>query len=162
MIPMAPDMFASDPAADPEASFASGLLAGAGLREISQVLGLSRRRDGARSQAEPPAAQLLQGQMGDLDKLLLLARMGSLGAGAGAPPMGPMGAMMPPPGMPPMGGPMGMPMMPGPPPPPMGMPPQIPPAAAMPGLAPPGPPIPGGNLAQTLLQRLLGSASGAI
>lgn len=164
-------MFAPQGGGDSEGSFAAGLLAGAGLREISQTLGLSRRREGAKSQAEPPAAQLLQGQMGDVDKLLLLARMGNAGQqanaipGPGMPPMGPPPGMMPPgppmgpPGMP-MGGPppMGAPMGPGGPMPPMPMMP--PPPGPPPGPAPV--PMPGGALSQMLLDQLLASAAGPV
>lgn len=172
---MGPDMFATQ-GGDSEASFASGLLAGAGLREIRQVLGIGRK-DGAKSQAEPPAAQLLQGQMGDVDKLLLLARMGTAGQQANALP----GPGMPP-GMPPMGpppGPMGPPMGP----PPMGAPPMGPPGPGMPPGGPMGPPpmpmlppppgpmppppggpapVPGGALSQMLLDQLLASAAGPV
>lgn len=175
--------------ADGQASFITGLLAGAGLREISQVLGLSRRREGAKASAMPSSATALAGNLGDLDKLMLLAKaqqaMGGMGGapplgGPGLPPPGmppmPPGAMPPPglppgraPGLPPMGaGPMG---------PPPGMP-MLPPAMmggpGMPMLPPgmgPGPggplgvpstPTPGGSLPMMLLERLLAGAGGVM
>lgn len=78
-------------------------LAGA-AREISQLTGMSRRRQGGVGQkggAMPSASGMLAGNTGDLDRLAALQQMmGGPAPGAGGPPM-PGG----PPGMPP-GGPM--------------------------------------------------------
>lgn len=159
-------------------AFATGLLAGAGLRELSQTLGLSRKRGSSPAGAQPPAAQLAAGNMGDIDKVLLLAKLQGMLGGAPAPgmvpaPMGvnPMAAMAaqarPPmpspmgaPGMP-MAAPMGMPrpMMPGAMPAPagpMGAPMGAPPMGGAPGGSP------GGGLPMQLLQQLLSGARGVV
>lgn len=155
-----------------DAAFAQGLLAGAGLRELSQVLGLSRRRNG-NSGSEPSAATLMGGNLGDLDKVMLLAKLQTAmkpPAPMGVPPMpgvpgagpaGPMAAPMPPPAGPmpamaPPGMPMRPPMTPGP-----GVPPGMP--GAMPGMAATAPQQPaGGALAQALLRQMLTSAAGPV
>lgn len=154
-----------------EQSFASGLLAGAGLREISQVLGLSRKRqEKSAGGAMPGAGPMLQGNLGDIDKILLLSRLqAAMGGGPPAPGLGPG------PGMPgPLGpGPMAPPMMPpgplgpmagplGPPSPlgPMGAPGMIRPPLPGPVPIPAG--APGGNLPIMLLQQMLGSARGVV
>ena len=67
-------------------------LAGA-AREVSQLSGLSRRRQGGqgKSGAPMPAAQaLLSGNQGDIDRLMALQTMlgGGAGASAGQPPTG--------------------------------------------------------------------------
>ena len=86
-----------------------GLSMAGAAREISQLTGLSRRRQGgtgSKGPAQPSAAAMLGGNMGDLDRMIALQSM--LG-GAPAPPMGgqmPGGAapMMPGGGAPPMPG----------------------------------------------------------
>lgn len=152
-----------------EAAFASGMLAGAGLREISQTLGLSRKRQnaGKGGGAMPSSATMLGGSMGDLDKMMLLARLKeAMGAGMGSPAaaagstdsMPPMGLGMPP-GMPgpPLGAgplPPALPMM-GPGPAPLGpLPGPLPPALPM--------PTPGGALPLQLLMKLLSDAGGVV
>jgi len=162
-----PDMLLSgggDPSQD---AFASGLLAGAGLREISQVLGLSKRRGQKPGMGGPmpSAATMLQGNMGDIDKILLLSRMqGMMGPGAGPMP-GPLGGPAPMPGA---AGPMG-PM--GPLAGPVPLPPALPPAplpgapvGAMPPVGPmgPGAGVPGGGLPLQLLQQMLSGAGGIV
>lgn len=163
-----------------EAAFASGMLAGAGLREISQTLGLSRKRGaGAKDDGSmPSSATMVQGNMGELDKIMLLARLKESMAGMsgmpGAMPADPMAALAAPPGMPP-GGPAG-PMPPAGPLPP-GLPPAMPPGGPMPlpggmpplhpgALAPPIEPPPpqshGGTLPLQMLMKLLGGASGMV
>ena len=105
-------------------AWASGLLAGAGLREISQNLGRAKKRQGEQGQgpagAMPTASTMLQGNMGDIDRVMLLSRLQSA---MGKPPM---------PGLPQPGGPVpGAGPMPGP------------------GIPPPGlgaPPMPGGPM----------------
>ena len=172
-MPMMPPGMGMPPGAPPpppnadgndQESFATGLLAGAGLRELSQVLGLSRKRE-SKSGVQPPAGDMLAGQMGDLDKIMLLAKLqglmpggampgmpgGAGGAPGGMPGMGmpgapPMGMGMPPgmPMRPPMPGMPGAPMLP-----PGGMPPMLPRPplpgvgmpGAVPGVPPSGPPI---------------------
>ena len=72
-------------------------LAGA-AREVSQLSGLSRRRQGGgaggrgTSPAMPPAAALLSGNAGDIDRMMAIQQM-LAGAGGGqpmgAPPQGP-------------------------------------------------------------------------
>ena len=153
--------------ADPNTeAFATGLLAGAGLREISQTLGLSRKRQQTTG-AQPSAASMLTGQMGDMDKILLLAKLQGFMGGGGMPggmPGGAMGAPMPggPMGGPmpgPMGGPMGAPMGAAP----MGLP--MMPRPMMPGL-PMGMPAPpqsvAGGLPIQLLRQLLSGAGGVV
>lgn len=166
-------------------TFATGMLAGLGLREMSQLLGLSKKGKAQQPGGgmELPAADQLAGQLGDIDKLIILSRlMGQSGAapGAGAGPM-PLGPAAPPPGAsplggnpalaalmasrgaapggPPMGGPMGSPMG------PMG------PGGPMPGGPPMGPmgaparpPIAGGgvSLVPMLLNQLLSKSSGLV
>ena len=162
-----------------EDAFATGLLAGAGLREISQVLGLSRKRQGS-SGAQPSASTMLQGKMGDLDRVMLLARIQSLMGGPGGGPMGPGAAPMGP-GLP--GAPPSLPGMPGAMPPGAGplpfpsplarppMPPMVPPGPLpMPGGLPmpaPGMPGPqggamGGGLPIILLKQMLSGAAGPV
>lgn len=150
-------------------SFSVGMLAGLGLREFSQLFGLSK--SGKQSSPQSSASSMLQGNMGDIDRQMVLAEMLKRQAPAGPPPgMGPpMGAGLPP-GMP-AGGPLpsGMPGMPGPPgmpglPPGMAGPPMMPPG--MPPQGPPGMPpgmpspvaAPGGPVASALLQQLLSKA----
>ena len=161
----------SDPS---QQAFASGILAGAGLREMSQVLGLSKRRQARMGAggAMPSSGQMLAGNMGDMDKILLLAKMqGLMGGPAGGGPMGgpspipampgqpPIGAVPPvPPVLPPIpGGPGGLPM------------PGVPPMGGIGpiGPGPGGPPMPGANpyggeLPMQLLQQMLGSAGGIV
>ena len=147
-----------------EAAFASGMLAGAGLREISQTLGLSRKRGGAgkTNGAMPAAATMMGGNLGEVDKLMLLARLQSMAGGGGAAgPMDPMAALGPgggmPPGMPPGVGPLPMPPGAGPLllPPGAGpiLPPGLPPMSPQPPLANPGGALP----LQLLLQMLSGT-----
>src|SRR3972149_4641096 len=84
-----------------ESSMAAGVLMGSGLRELSQVLGLSRKKSGGMSPdgAQPNAQAMAQGQMGDIDKILMLAKL--QGQNPGAPqPGGPMPGGPPMPGMP--------------------------------------------------------------
>ena len=160
-----------------EDAFATGLLAGAGLREISQVLGLSRKRQGS-SGAQPSASTMLQGQMGDLDRVMLLARIQSLMGGPGGGPMGPglPGAAPPMPGamlgampgaLPPGAGPLPFPSPLARPP----MPPMVPPGPLpMPGGLPlPTPAMPGpqggamgGGLPIILLKQMLSGAAGPV
>lgn len=145
-----------------EAAFASGMLAGAGLREISQSLGLSRKRGGAGAKgsgAMPSAATMLQGNVGPIDQMMLLARLKeTMGQGMGSPsadPMDPMAAPMP-------GGPAGpLPMGPGALPPPMGGPGPLP--MGPPPIAP-GPPLanPGGALPLQLLMQMLQGTGGVV
>ena len=101
-----------------------GLSMAGAAREISQLTGLSRRKQGGvgKGPAQPSAAAMLGGNMGDLDRMIALQSM------LGGAPQPPMGGQMPgpmpggPPGMPPgMPGQGGMPM-PGMP--PGGLPPQ--------------------------------------
>ena len=96
-----------------------GLSMAGAAREISQLTGLSRRRQGAagsKGPAQPSAATMLGGNMGDLDRMIALQ---SMMGGAPAPPMG--GQM------------------------PGGMPPGMPGAPQMPGMPPGGGmPMPGG------------------
>ena len=99
-----------------------GLSMAGAAREISQLTGLSRRRQGGaaggKGPAQPSAAAMLGGNMGDLDRMIALQ---SMMGGAPAPPMG---GQMPggmPPGMP-MGGAPPMP----------GMPPGMPPGGGLP------------------------------
>lgn len=156
-----------------EAAFASGMLAGAGLREISQTLGLSRKRGGAGSKpgggAMPSAATMAQGNLGDLDKVMLLSRLQAMAGGGGpmaGPPMDPMAAMpgagaMPPPM--PGAGPMG----PAGPLPPVGMPPLPLPVGALPIGPPPmtpQPPLgnPGGALPLQMLLQMLSGTQGMV
>ena len=151
-----------------EAAFASGMLAGAGLREISQVLGLSRKRQGNGATgggAMPSSATMLGGSMGDLDRMMLLARLKeAMGAGMGSPAAAagpiasvpPMGSGMPRGLAPGLAGPVGAahPL-------PLGGPGLPPPMPA--GLLPPTPmPTPGGALPMQLLMRLLSDAGGVV
>lgn len=146
------------PGQSPDAAFATGLMAGAGLKEISKVLKPKTPKMGM---ADPSAAASGAGNLGDLDKILLLARAQKAMAGGAVPgPMGPgmpgpqPGMMGPPAPLPPgvagpvPGGPPGM---------PPGMPPPMPPA----GAAPPGG-APAGNdqLPMALLQSMMGGAQG--
>ncbi len=84
-----------------ESSMAAGVLMGSGLRELSQVLGLSKKKGGgmAPDGAQPNAATMAQGQLGDIDKILMLAKMQG-GAPGGPQPGGPPMAGPPMPGMP--------------------------------------------------------------
>jgi len=87
-----------------EGSMAAGVLMGSGLRELSQVLGLSRRKSsGGMSPdgAQPNAQAMATGQLGDIDKILMLAKLQGQNPGAPQPggpmPGGPtMPGMMPP------------------------------------------------------------------
>jgi len=148
-------------------AFVAGLFTGAGMREISQQLGLSRKRQGlakGQTTAQPTSSSMLQGQLGDLDKVMLLARLQQAMQGntSAAGPSGPPGL---PPGLGPPRPPMGMlppPMPPGPPgggpplpPPPM---PGGPPMPMLPPMPPGGGGVPGGPLQTQLLQQLLASA----
>lgn len=69
-----------------------GLSMAGAAREISQLTGLSRRRGGGTagspSGAQPSAATLLGGSMGDLDRLVALQSMMGGGAPPGGPPLG--------------------------------------------------------------------------
>ena len=161
----------SDPS---EQAFASGMLAGAGLREVSQVLGLSRKRQGNGGKgggAMPSSATMLGGSMGDLDRIMLLARLKeAMGAGMGSGPSEPgMAQEMvgPLPGILPMVGPSAPPMGP--------LTPPVPPGGGLPlagpglpppmpaGLMPPTPmPTPGGALPLQLLMKLLSDAGGVV
>lgn len=164
----------ASPSASPQGdqSFSVGMLAGLGLREFSQLFGLSK--PGKKDPAQASASSMLQGNMGDIDRQMVLAEMLKRQAPAGPPPgMGPpMGAGLPP-GLP-AGGPLpsglpgmpsGMPppgiMPPGMPPPGM-MPPGMPPQGMSPGMPPGLPPAqgaaPGGPVASALLQQLLSKA----
>src|SRR5262245_58161087 len=107
---------------DGAAAFAAGLVTGSGLREISQLFHLSKpKKPEAAAGAQPSAGRMLQGNMGDVDKILLMARAQQTLAGAGAP--GGPGAAPPP-----LAPPMGLPAMP-----PPGMaPPMAPPMAGPP------------------------------
>lgn len=156
----------SDPS---QQAFASGILAGAGLREISQVLGLSKKRQARMGAggAMPSSGQMLAGNMGDMDRILLLAKMqGMMGDQAGGPspvpamPANPaMGGAAPvPPLLPPPVGPMAGGPLPGAP--PLG-------GVGPMGPGPGGPPLPGANpfggeLPMALLQQMLGSAGGIV
>ena len=152
---------AGDPATQ---AFASGMLAGAGLREVSQTLGLSRKRQGNKGGgAMPSASTMLQGNIGDLDRIMLLARLKeAMGAGMGTPgvgagPIDPMAAMMPGgPGAMPPPGPLPLPLPVGGP----GMPPL--PIGAIPAPGPAPMPTPGGALPLQMLMRLLSDAQGVI
>lgn len=153
-----------------ENSMAAGLLMGSGLREISQVLGLSRKKSpgGASASpdgAQPPAGAMAQGNMGDIDKIMMLAKMQGQMPGGGPP--------MPMPGGPPMGAPA--PGLPGQPPlapsPPLAPPPggqaaplPQPGAPLPPGMVPGGMPIGGGAVPpqpNPLMAALGGAAPGA-
>lgn len=86
-------------------------LAGA-AREVSQLSGLSRRKQGGggkTGQPMPPAQALLSGNQGDLDRLMALQQMLGGGAGAQAAPLGTGGPGGPRPG--PMAGPAMSPML---------------------------------------------------
>lgn len=166
-----PSAGGSDPS---QQAFASGILAGAGLREISQVLGLSKKRQARMGAggAMPSSGQMLQGNLGDMDRILLLAKMQQMMAGpAGGPsPVPPM------PANPALAGPSPIPSLL---PPPVGpmpgglpLPPPGPGFAAPPiggvGLGPQGG-LPvgganpfGGELPMQLLQQMLGSAGGIV
>ena len=171
MFPLDNATATSDPS---QQAFASGILAGAGLRELSQVLGLSKKRQArmGASGAMPSSGQMLAGNMSDMDRILLLAKMqGMMGGAPGGPeavppmPANPMmGGVAPvPPLLPPPVGPMAAGPLPGAP--PMGAPP-------MGGVGPMGPgpiglPMPGANpyggeLPMALLQQMLGSAGGIV
>lgn len=156
----------SDPS---QQAFASGILAGAGLREISQVLGLSKKRQARMGAggAMPSSGQMVQGNLGDMDRILLLAKMQAMMGGA---PGGPE-AVPPMPANPAMGGVAPLPPL---------LPPPVGPmvgssmlgAAPIGGLGPMapgpvGPPMPGANpyggeLPMALLQQMLGSAGGIV
>ena len=97
-----------------------GLSMAGAAREISQLTGLSRRKQGAgKGPAQPSAAAMLGGNMGDLDRMIALQSM------LGGAPQPPMGGPMPggPPGMPPGMPGQGAPAMPGMP--PGGLPPHL-------------------------------------
>lgn len=79
-----------------------GLSIAGAAREVSQLSGLSRKRQGGpgkTGQPMPPAQALLSGNMGDIDRMMALQQM--LGGGAGAAPA-PMGGGAPGPGGPQM------------------------------------------------------------
>lgn len=145
-----------------ESSMAAGVLMGSGLRELSQVLGLSKKRGGgmAPDGAQPNAATMAQGQLGDIDKILMLAKL--QGAGPGGPqPMGPPMAGPPMPGMTPE-------MMPGAGPmPPVPSPPIAPPstpgglAAPLPQPGAPSPMLPPGGGAVPPPNPLMAALGGA-
>lgn len=164
----------SPPSPEGDQSFSVGMLAGLGLREFSQLFGLSK--SGKSASQQPSASSMLQGNMGDIDRQMVLAEMLKRQAPSGPPPgMGtPMGAGLPPglpaggplpsglPGMPP--GMAGPPMMPpGMPPgmPGMAGPPMLPPGMPGPGVPPPQQAQPGGPVASALLQQLLSKAMSA-
>lgn len=143
-------------------SFVTGMLAGLGMRELSQVLGLSRKRQ-EKSTAMPSAGEMLSGNMGDLDRIMLLSKLQAAQGGPGGMP-GP--AMPGAPGAPIGGAPMASPM-PLPPPPAGVMPgsPVMPPSPgpiAMPPLAPSPSATPGGALPMALLMKMLTGAGGAV
>lgn len=162
-----------------ENSMIGGMLMGAGLREISQVLGLSKSKKSSGMSpdgAQPSATQMSQGNMGDIDKILMLSKLqgsglpGPAGPMAGTGPGAPMPGPMPQAPSPPMAGPPGMaaplpqpgaPMPPGPMPggPPMGGGAPNPMAAALGGAAPS--PM-GGGLPIQLLGQLLGASGGLV
>jgi hypothetical protein len=136
--------------------FAVGMLAGLGLREFSQLFGLSKGNK--QSQAQPSAASLMQGNMGDMDRQMVLAEMmkrqqaaASPLPGAGLPP----GVGMPPPGaIPPRPAPMLPPgAAPGPIDPRMAMM-----LAAQRGAPAPAPAPAGGPVATALLSQLMAKA----
>lgn len=154
-----------------ESSMAAGVLMGSGLRELSQVLGLSKKKSGGMSPdgAQPSAANMAQGQIGEIDKILMLAKMQGQAPGApqpGGPMPGgpPMPGMMPPGMMPPGAGPM----------PPAPSPPIAPPttpgglaaplpqpgAPLPPGMAPPTAMPPGGAPPNPMMAALGGAAPG--
>lgn len=167
-----------------EGSMAAGVLMGSGLRELSQVLGLSRKRStsGGMSQhgEQPNAAALAQGQMGDIDKILMLAKLQGqqpdapqpggpmpggppipgMIPGQGIPPPAPSPPMSPPPGG--MAAPLPQPGAPSPMLPPGGgaLTPPNPLLAALGGAAPGG--GMGGGLPMTLLMQLLNGSQGLV
>lgn len=116
-----------------ENSAVAGVLMGSGLREISQLFGLSRKRSGSGATspdgAQPSGAQMSQGNIGDIDRLMLLAKM--QGQAPGAMPPGAPGQV---PGMTPPGP---MPLAPSP----LGAPP-VPPGGPAAPLSQPGAPLP--------------------
>ena len=150
---------------DSDTTFATGMLAGLGLRELSQVLGLSRK--GQKNQQAgmapmagmmPGAADMLNGQLGDIDKLIMLSKLqaqqgppagpaGMPGAASGPPPPGPM------PGPSPLSSPAPM----------SALAAAGPPAGPAPMAAPPpGPPIAGGGVVPMLLKQMMGQAGGMV
>lgn len=144
--------------------FSMGILAGLGMREFSQLFGLSKNGKQSGQTAQPSAAALMQGNMGDMDRQMVLAEMLKRQQAAASPLPGaglPSGAGMPPPGgFPPR------PMMP-PGAPPMGGPPPVDPrmAAALlaarqgaPAPAPAPAPQGGGPMATALLSQLMAKA----
>lgn len=140
-------------------SFSVGMLAGLGLREFSQLFGLSKGNK-SQSSAQPSAAAMMQGNMGDIDRQMVLAEMLKRQAAA-APPSGPglpMGAGTPP------GMPGGVPPQPAPMLPPGAAPGPMNPQMAMmlaarSGGPPPAPPsTPGGPVASALISQLLAKA----
>lgn len=168
-----------------DSAFATGVLAGAGLREVRQVLNKSKPTQ----TAQPSSASLAQGQMGDIDKIMALSRLQrafggpppGMGAAPGAPPIGPLGPGL----MAPAPSPGGPPLLGGAPPPPLpglplagGAPPPNPLLAALmasrggappmgPQLGPPMGPVPppgggGAQLPMQLLQQLLSNAQGIV
>ena len=156
-----------------DSAFATGILAGAGLREVSQVLSAAKKR--SQPTAQPSPATSAQGNLGEIDKILMLARMqralGQPPIGAGGGPMqSPLmqGPMAPPPSL-------GVPLQGGAPPLPMaglplggGVPPPNPILAALMASrgGPPGPqqvaPGGGSQLPLQLLQQLLQGSSGIV
>ena len=151
-------------AGDSDTTFATGMLAGLGLRELSQVLGLSRK--GQKSQQAgmapiagmmPGAADMLNGQLGDIDKLIMLSKLqaqqgppagpaGMPGAAPGPPPPGPL------PGPSPLNSPAPM----------SALAAAQPPAGPAPMAPPAGPPIAGGGVVPMLLKQMMGQAGGMV
>lgn len=161
--PAAGDMSGND------TTFATGMLAGLGLRELSQVLGLSRRGQkqqqsgmGLLTGQAPGAPDMLGGQLGEIDKLIMLSKLMASGGmpGAGPAPAGPGGMPgAPAPGAPgPVPGPL-----------PLSSPaPASALAAAQPPMpgpapaAPQGPPMAGGGVVPMILKQMMGNAGGLV
>lgn len=159
---------------DENSAIAGGLM-GAGLREIMSMIGKSKKSPGSSVStdgSQPPPADMAQGNIGDIDKLLLLAKLqGAQGQPGmpGMPGMPPGAGPTPPASLPPGALPPGVPGPALPPgaPPMVGGQPGMPPGA--PGMAMPGPgmgpgmpmqpPQQSGGLAQ-ILQQLLASHAG--
>lgn len=153
-------------------AFATGMLAGAGLRELSQVLGLSKKRQQAKTMgangAMPAASTMLEGNLGDLDKIMLLARLQQAAQGgpvpgpmmAGAPdPLAMAGPALPAPGIapPPMAGSLPL----GPVPPGLAAGPPL--GSVPPGIGSlPATGAPGGALPLHLLLQMLSGAQGMV
>jgi hypothetical protein len=154
---------------DNDTTFATGMLAGLGLRELSQVLGLSRRGQkqqqagmGMLTGQAPGAPDMLAGNLGEIDKLIMLSKLMAQGGmpGAGPAPAGPGGM----PGAPAPGAPGPVPG-----PSPLSSPaPASALAAAQPPMpgpapaAPQGPPMAGGGVVPLLLKQMMGNAGGLV